>query len=951
MLNILTDVLINIVFERFMGNAYDWLSERREKERFARLLLSDLQDYLKSERLTLEKQEWLETTLAGLLKNASWRAQAIFERRFDSERLTDDLLQQVATHGMGKDEYALLRSATLKLVEALLRTASELRGFQSIWASQSAQDHAQILARLENLMTRPQEADAAFEEAYRQALARHVNRFEPFGLEKLQDASDGDLYTAYVSLHASMSWAINYNEVEKQLRQHYAYGLTAPEHPAPQKKLAETTIQTTQVEDILTQAGRMVLQGPAGSGKTTLLQWLAGQLANRQLPSQLADWNARVPFFLRLRDYANQELPTPEKWLDKTATNNKGAMPNGWVQRILHSGRATLLLDGVDELPQSQRGALLAWLQRLLEDFPVLRLIVSSRPAALKAGDWPKWVKWAKAQNFAQVVLAPLATPQIAQLCEQWFKSWKKRNPEAQAETGAGLMRLIRKKPVLLQLARTPLLAAMLCYLYQANGENLPTGRAELYKDCVEMLLHKRQKSKKVHLSEFAAFPERARLPVLSELAEWMMSESYSTLAREPLLKRLRNALQPYYDAQTDAQAQATAKLALRFYHEQSDLLHDDFAAGSYNFPHRTFQSYLAACHIVEEDRIQSLIDHALADDWREVVILVAALGNKNQRESVYRKLLDKAASLPTPDQRKLYLLAGACLESGLPLPDELKQTVQEKLRTCLPPRDADDVTLLALAGESLIPHLGVAGYADADLPWLVDTLIQIGGEKALPQLQAHAQHANQEIARAKMNTFGSEFLEMQVPVSVSILKKLLAATADFELERYHEMVLAHLTVVWVSDASQMHAAQFCQQAQMLFVTGKEIAEISSVAKLTKLERLDLSETRVADLHPLTNLTNLQRLNLARTPVADLRPLANLSNLWELDLRETSVADLHPLTNLTNLRWLDLHRTKVTDLQVLANLSNLWKLDLSETKVSDEQVSWLRQQLPHCIIF
>jgi energy-coupling factor transporter ATP-binding protein EcfA2 len=928
-LNILTDAIINYVLERSLGNAYEWLSERRKKERFARLILSDLQAYFQTEGLSAEKQAWLETTLADLLKTYRWPVQEIFARRFDSQQITADLLKTVETQSLSAEEQQLLQSATYKLVEALLITASELRGFYSLWARQATQDRTEILTRLEKLLTRPSTEDAKFEETYRQALARHLNRFEPFGLEKLDDDNSGDLYTAVVSLHASMSWAVHYTEVEKQMRYHYAYGLTAPEHPTKKEMLSETTIQTTKVEDILAQAGRMVLQGPAGSGKTTLLQWLAGQLAKRELPGQLLDWNARVPFFLRLRDYAHQPLPPPEEWLDRTAKNQKGAMPAGWIHRVLQSGRATLLLDGVDELPQAQRPELLEWLQRLLGDFPALRLIVSSRPAALKAEDWQAWVAWAQAENFAQVVLAPLATTQIEQLCERWFQSWQMRHPDDKAETAAGIMRLIRKKPVLLQLARTPLLAAMLCVLYQRGGEYLPTSRAELYGDCVEMLLRKRQKSKKVNLGEFAEFPEAARLPILCELAEWMLSEGYSNLERTPLLARLHKALMPYG-------AQATAELALRFYHEQTDLLRDDFTAGSYNFPHRTFQSYLAARHIVEEDRIQSLIDHAEADDWREVVILVAALGNKNQRESVYQKLLEKARALAKPAQRKLYLLAGASLESGKPLPPDLQASVQEKLRTCLPPGDADDVALLALAGESLIPHLGAAWwYAEEDLPWLVRTLLQIGGEKVLPQLQEHLRNANQWVERNLQAHDYSAFDGESAMRTVS--QELFAGAGDFEPQAYQERILAKLSGFWVTDGGQLPLLAHCQQLRVLSASRLAVKDLKPLANLTRLQWLDLSHTSVKDLRPLANLTHLQSLGLSGTQVQNLRPLANLTHLQSLGLSGTQVQNLRPLANLTHLQTLDLSRTSVEDLRPLANLTRLQTLKLTHTPVQDLQ--------------
>ena len=46
------------------------------------------------------------------------------------------------------------------------------------------------------------------------------------------------------------------------------------------------------------------------------------------------------------------------------------------------------------------------------------------------------------------------------------------------------------------------------------------------------------------------------------------------------------------------------------------------FATGKVNFPHRTFQEYLAAQEALSEGQGQLVVDNAEKEQWREVAIL-----------------------------------------------------------------------------------------------------------------------------------------------------------------------------------------------------------------------------------------------------------------------------------------------------------------------------------------
>lgn len=119
----------------------------------------------------------------------------------------------------------------------------------------------------------------------------------------------------------------------------------------------------------------------------------------------------------------------------------------------------------------------------------------------------------------------------------------------------------------------------------------------------------------------------------------------------------------------------------------------------------------------------------------------------------------------------------------------------------------------------------------------------------------------------------------------------------------------------------------------ILYING--INDLSPLAGLAQLQKLNLNNTQVSDLIPLSGLTHLKNLYCFQTQVSDLDPLSGLTQLKELSFWETQVSDLSPLSGLGALQKLDCSSTQVSDLSPLATLTQLQKIDCSDTQVSD----------------
>ncbi|MBP6811054.1 MAG: leucine-rich repeat domain-containing protein [Saprospiraceae bacterium] len=94
----------------------------------------------------------------------------------------------------------------------------------------------------------------------------------------------------------------------------------------------------------------------------------------------------------------------------------------------------------------------------------------------------------------------------------------------------------------------------------------------------------------------------------------------------------------------------------------------------------------------------------------------------------------------------------------------------------------------------------------------------------------------------------------------------------------------------------------------------EKLNDISSLARLIRLQEVYLYNSGIKNLDPLSGLKNLQILSCSNTLITDLSPLQNLTNLREFYCRHTNVTDISPLSGLNHLERIDCSYTKITNL-------------------------------------
>ncbi|WP_284747330.1 NACHT domain-containing protein [Amycolatopsis sp. RTGN1] len=634
-----------------------------------------------------------------------------------------------------------------------------------------------------------------------------------------------------------------------------------------------------RIEHVLPRTRRILLRGEAGSGKTTMLQWLAVQCASRQL--QDADgWADLEPFLVRLRRFSRSPLPTPERFLDEVGRHIADEMPPGWVHKRLRKGWAVVLVDGIDELPDERRREVRGWLRELVGAFPKARFVVTTRPAAVAPG-------WLRGEGFTEVRLQPMTPRDVRTFVKRWHAA-----VPAPEDRGDALIAVIGARSALRRLAENPLMCALLCALHQEGNGRLPDNRMELYDVALRMLLDSRDVERRIEATVRLSLTEK--LVLLRSLAYWLVRNGHTDVPVSDAEARVAAKLRSM------GQIDVTPHTVFRHLVDRGGVLREP-VPGRIDFVHRTFQEYLAAQAAVEEDDIGILTANAHLDEWREVVVLAAGHAHPAQRE----RLLDGILRWDADEQErlKLDLVALACLETSPVLTERLRNEIEDRASTLIPPSTFEEATALAAAGEFVLDLLADSEPETATaVAATVHAIALIGGPGALELL--------------------TRYRDAQDQLVVDVL---VDARKRFDPAEFAERVLADLPIGYLlaPDPAELAGLEHLRHLEYLdcwFAAGH--GDLSFVRKLPRLKGLEVADASGFDLRSLAG-TSLERITLT----GDLFPEStDIGSLAEVPTLRTILAEVTThgwarLAELPGLRYLKL--SYVEDLDRFAELAAL----------------------------
>ncbi len=354
----------------------------------------------------------------------------------------------------------------------------------------------------------------------------------------------------------------------------------------------------------------LYILGKPGAGKTTFLKYITIQAARKQLP--------QIPIFVSLNLWADSKwgkgedaalLPFIVDQFDICDFPEADL----FIDYLLRKGQALLLFDGLDEVKQedAQRRRLTHLLQDFARKYNKSKHLITCRIAANEYAF----------ERFVDVEIADFTTEQVQEYARNWFGAQEKKFTAFVDELA---------KPInqgLAELCNTPLLLSLLCLTFD-NDMRFPPSRAELYEDALETLLRKWDSNRQIQRDEiYRELSHKRKLQLLMNIAVPTFIKGELFFRQRDLEKWIVDYLAKLPGAPAADTLDGTT--FLKAIEAQHSILVER-AQGIYSFSHLTFQEYLTARYLAENQgkagTTELIRRHWHDRRWREVFLLTASL-------------------------------------------------------------------------------------------------------------------------------------------------------------------------------------------------------------------------------------------------------------------------------------------------------------------------------------
>ncbi|HEX6035771.1 MAG TPA: hypothetical protein VFY83_15120, partial [Anaerolineales bacterium] len=292
--------------------------------------------------------------------------------------------------------------------------------------------------------------------------------FKPPAEPVEQSTASGDIYNlsgdfrgATINiksiLEADIHWVVNREHMLQRVRKDWLAGVLEParaghalialdidyrsnllESPwtsviQRKESLPRPPSTSQQIQQVFDEAnGNLLILGEPGSGKTITLLQMAQELVRRAE----ADPTTHIPVVLNLSSWGEEQAPLQD-WLVKEL-RGKYFMPQSVAQSWIDKDILTLLLDGLDEVPEEKRPGCIEAINAYRHDHGAVQIVVCSRRTDYESQ--PQ-----RLQLDEAILLRPLNQAQIHQFL-------------ATHRQGQDMAATLEQDTTLRQLARTPLM-------------------------------------------------------------------------------------------------------------------------------------------------------------------------------------------------------------------------------------------------------------------------------------------------------------------------------------------------------------------------------------------------------------------------------------------------------------------------------------------------------------
>ena len=378
---------------------------------------------------------------------------------------------------------------------------------------------------------------------------------------------------------------------------------------------------------------KLMMLGKPGSGKTTFLKHLAIECNKGEFHTD------KLPIFIGLKDFAEDASDAGDFSLFNYISKDLETcgISAEKVETLLRHGRALMLLDGLDEVPQAQFKKVLKEIRRFTEKHYQNQLVITCRIAAQAYGF----------DGFTDVQVADFNFEQIEAFAKKWFVAVANNSEEEGRNKASQFIEKLKlpENQQIRELAVTPILLSLTCLFFQ-EAADFPSSRAKLYEQGLDILLVRWDEARDIQRDEIyrnLSIPRKRKL--LSQVAAITFERGDYFFEEDKIQQLIADYLRALPDSKIDPdELQQDSADVLKAIEAQHGLLVER-SLGIYSFSHLTFQEYWTAREIVASSNPKTIRSFLTEKRWREVFLLAGEMSWTADTLLLLKRQIDEIAA------------------------------------------------------------------------------------------------------------------------------------------------------------------------------------------------------------------------------------------------------------------------------------------------------------------